>query len=128
MLVGNLLLRRTSRNNTVGAAYMHFTLVKGRNKHWRLAQPPACHDMKEEKGDVHSPDGEDDGVHHDDEGDDVQHTPVMHGAKVGAGGNAPRVVACPRQLHCAILLVPSRASEKYTWHGHGILQCAGSNM
>ena len=31
--------------------------------------------------------------------------PMMHKAKVGAAENAPRVLACPRQLHCAILLV-----------------------
>ena len=76
--------------------------------------------MKEEKGDVHTPDDEEDGVHHDndddegDEEDDVHLAPMMHAAKVGAGGNAPRVVGCPRQLHCAILLVPSCLSEKYT--------------
>ena len=42
-------------------------------------------------------------------------TPMMYAGKVGACGNAPRVVACPRQLHCPILLVLSCLSKKYTW-------------
>ena len=36
--------------------------------------------------------------------------PMMHKAKVGAAENAPRVLACPRQLHCAILLVANLTS------------------
>ena len=43
---------------------MHFTVVKGRNKHWRLHGRPAGHDTKEEKDEVHSPEDDDDDVHH----------------------------------------------------------------
>ena len=33
-------LRMVSKNNRVGAAYMHFTLVKSRNKQWTSAHMP----------------------------------------------------------------------------------------
>ena len=39
--------------------------------------------------------------------------PMMHKAKVGAAENAPRVLACPRQLHCAILLVANLTYSCY---------------
>ena len=103
MLVGKVLLRIRRKNNTVGAAYMHFTVVKGRNKHWRLVGLQAMTRRRKKMKFIA-----------------LRMTtmmftmpmvmmmfttPMMHAGKVGACGNAPRVVACPRQLHCPILLV-----------------------
>ena len=107
MLVGKVLLRIRRKNNTVGAAYMHFTVVKGRNKHWRLVGLQAMTRRRKKMKFIA-----------------LRMTtmmftmpmmmmfttPMMHAGKVGACENAPRVVACPSQLHCPILLVPSYLS------------------